>query len=187
MARVRSYEKHIACLESLWNHDIENRLTVVPILELVTKVDHLKFIYLTCNTSEELHYNLRKLKRKRKYGILYLSFHGRPGEIVLDEKPIDLETLAEQMGRGFTDWVVHFGTCATINVEKQRIIEFINETNVSLVLGYKIDVPWIESAALDILLFDWLQSYKDMRSFWFNFRKRHADLVALTGLTAFHR
>jgi hypothetical protein len=187
MARAKDYRKNIACLESLWNQNIENRLNVVPILELVSKVERVKYTYMTCNTSEELKYNLGKLKQKRGYGILYLSFHGNPGEIVLDEKAIDLETLAVLMGKGFTDWVIHFGTCATIDVAKRRILNFIIATEVSMVVGYKNDVDWMDSAALDLLLLDWLQSYKDMQSLWSHFRKRHADLISITGLKAFHR
>ena len=91
------------------------------------------------------------------------------------------------MGKDFSDWVIHFGTCATIDVAKRRILNFIVATEVSMVVGYKNDVDWMDSAALDLLLLDWLQSYKDMRRLWSHFRKRHADLISITGLKAFHR
>ena len=32
-----------------------------------------------------------------------------------------------------------------------------------MVLGYRIDVYWADTAALEFLLLDWLQWYKDMR------------------------
>ena len=117
---------------------------------------------------------------------MYLSFHGHPGEIVVDGSKIKIESLASLMGTGFTDWVVHFGSCETIDTEKQRIYDFIEATGVSMVLGYKRDVYWAEATALDFLLLDWLQWYKDMRRMWNRFRKNYKDLISITGLKAFH-
>src|SRR5213594_1385314 len=34
MGRTKSHKKNIACLESLWDGNIESRLSVVPLLEL---------------------------------------------------------------------------------------------------------------------------------------------------------
>lgn len=185
-AGSKDYRKNIACLESLWNSNIENRLSVVPILELVSKVNGVRYTYLTCNTREELGHNLGKLKRKRRYGILYLSFHGKPGEVVLDGTSVDLETLATLMDKGFAGWVVHFGTCATIDIPRARMRKFMNATAVAMVLGYGTHVNWVASAALDLLLFDWLQYYGDMRRLWTGFKKSHTGLIANTGLRAFH-
>ena len=187
MGRARSHKKNIACVESLWDGNIESRLSVVPLLELASKVDELKFAYLSCNTEQELKHNLKKLRRKRGYAILYLACHGRPGEIVLDESSVDMEELAAIMGDGFTNWVIHFGTCATISVEPARISRFIAATQVSMVLGYKTDVDWIDSAALDLVLFDRLQEYRDMHRFWETFKRRYRDLIGVTGLRAFLR
>jgi hypothetical protein len=187
MARVKSYRKKIACVESLWDTNIEQRLSVIPIVKLTSKLHNLKFTHLTCNTKEELKHNLKKLKRKSGYGILYLSFHGHPGEIVVDGSKLKIESLASLMGTGFANWVVHFGTCETIDIEKARIFNFIEATGVSMVLGYRKDVYWVDATALDFLLLDWLQSYRDMRRMWNGFRKNYKDLISLTGLRAFHR
>ena len=186
MARVKSYRKKIACLESLWDSDVEKRLSVIPIVKLASKLHDLKFTHLTCNTQEELKHNLKKLKRKPGYGILYLSFHGHPGEIVVDGFKMKIESLASFMGTGFTNWVVHFGTCETIDTEKDRIYDFIEATGVSMVLGYKIDVCWVDATALDFLLLERLQWYKDMRKMWKRFKKNYKDLISITGLRAFH-
>src|SRR5262245_44189804 len=113
MGRTRSHKKNIACLESLWDGKLENRLSRVPMLDLASRVDDVRFAYLTCNTEDELRYNLGKLKHKRGYGILYLCCHGKPGELLLDNARIDIERLSTFMRDGFTDWVVHFGTCST--------------------------------------------------------------------------
>lgn len=187
MGRARSHKKNIACVESLWDGNIESRLSVVPLLELASRVDDVKFSYLTCNTEEELKYNLNKLKKRRGYGILYLSCHGRPGELVLDQTSVEVEKLSQYMGDGFANWVVHFGSCATINIPHARISRFIASTKVSMAMGYRTDVDWIDSAAVDLLLFDWLQEYRDMHRFWVYFKRRYRDLIAATGLRAFVR
>jgi hypothetical protein len=188
MGQARSHKKNIACVESLWDGNIESRLSVVPLLELTSRVDDIRFSYLTCNTVEELQYNIEKFKRRRGYGILYLSFHGRPGELVLDGRAsVEIEKLAQYMGDGFANWVVHFGSCATINVPQARISRFIATTGVSMVLGYKKDVDWIDSAAIDLILFDRLQEYTHMHRFWEQFKPRYRDLIGVTGLRAFLR
>jgi hypothetical protein len=55
-----------------------------------------------------------------------------------------------------------------------------------MVLGYQKYVYWKESVALDFILLDWLQWYKDMRRMWHRFRKNYKDLTSNTGLRAFH-
>jgi len=50
VTRINNYKKHIACLESLWNKDLDHVLNVAPILELVTKLYAVKHSRLTCNT-----------------------------------------------------------------------------------------------------------------------------------------
>ena len=188
-ALTRQHRKGIICLESLWDQDLEShrRLSMAPILDLVSKLNQIKVIYLSCNTEEELRYNLYKIKRRPGYGILYFAFHGSPGEIHLDAGPIDLEKLASFMGRGFVDWVVHFGTCSTIDTDRGRIAGFLEATGISMLAGYKKDVIWTESAALDLLFLTLIQNYKNMRSFWKKFRKSYAGLISSTGFNVIPR
>jgi len=186
MARARDHRTNIACLESLWNSDVENRLSVVPILDLVCRINRVRYSHLTCNTREELAYNLGKLGRKRGYRVLYFSLHGKPGEIVLDGGRIDLESLAPMMGRRFSGWAVHFGCCSTIAVPRRRIRNFMRATGAAMVSGYGRDVNWVATAALDLILFDWFQYYGDTRLLWKTFSRSNRELIARTGLHAFH-
>src|SRR2546425_10356259 len=54
MGRTKSPKKNIACLESLWDGNIESRLSVVPLLELASSVDEIRFSSLTGHTDERL-------------------------------------------------------------------------------------------------------------------------------------
>jgi hypothetical protein len=162
-------------------------MSVGPILELTSKRRNIKSILLTCNTMEELKYKLEISPRKRGYGLLYLAFHGKPGLIVMDGTPVEIEVLAGLMGKRFADWSIHFGSCATMNIEKYRVSNFLLATGALIVTGYQKYTDWMEASALDLLLLDWVQNYRDMRKFWDGFRKTYRDLVQMTGLAAFHR
>ena len=183
---ARDHRANIACLESLWNAELENRLSVTPILDLVSRINRTRYTHLTCNTREELAHNLGKLGRGRGYRLLYFSLHGKPGEIVLDAGRADLESLAGMMGTRFAGWAVHFGCCSTIAVPPRRIRNFMDATRVAMVSGYGKDVNWVATAALDLIFFDWFQYYGDMRLMWKTFSRSNRELIARTGLRAFH-
>jgi hypothetical protein len=187
MNRAKSYVKHIACLESFWNDDIEHRLSVVPILELLTKMNGTRFVALSSNTYFEFLFNLELIQHKRGFKILYLAFHGYRGGIYLPDTKIDIEDLSEVMKKSFRNWIIFFNSCQALKVEKSRIYDFISKTGVMMVMGYKEKLNWIDGAALDLLLLDWLQYYKDMASFWDRFRRLYKDLVRITGLEVYHQ
>jgi hypothetical protein len=183
MTRSTSYSKRIACLESLWHTDLEDHWSVRPILEVVATIQDVKLAHLSCNTEPEFAYNLKMLAKRRADGILYLAFHGGPGELYLaDDTAISLEALSEYMGTRFTDWTIHFGCCSTVRVEPERVQAFIEATRVKMVIGYTKDVDWIESSAMDLLIFQALQQYVDLHACWRALQKRYPDLIARTGL-----
>ncbi len=179
-----SRKRNIACLESLSSEHMESRLNVVPLLDVVSRLWKIKYSHLTCNTAGELDYNLGLLC-KRNYGILYLAFHGAPGSISLhDGTDVTLSNLAEMMGEKFGDWIVHFGSCRTVGSSRQ-MTDFVEQTGVALATGYTKNVDWAESAALELLLFQQLQSHQSLKVAWRGVENNYGDLVALTGLWAF--
>lgn len=185
MPRVPKYLKNIACLESLWDEDLENRLSVLPILELTARTTSAKFIYLTCNTQEELEHNLGLFKRKPSYGILVLAFHGVTGKIELGDKLVNLKALAKMMGKRFRGWVVHVASCSTVMIDEDQLTQFVEATGVAMVMGYTKLVDWTEGAVMDLLLLRWLQYYRDLGALWKHLLKNYPDLMELTGLQAF--
>jgi hypothetical protein len=187
VAKSKSYLKSIVCLESFWNHDIENRLTVKPILDIACTKYYLKATYLSCNTLQELAFNLTIAPIKSGYSILYLCFHGFRGGIYMPGLMVDIETIAEFMGMRYSNFIVHFGSCSTLNIEKKRILDFMKKTKILMAIGYKRRANWIESSALDLLLLNHIQHYRDMRKFWTGFKKAYRPLVRLTGMEAFHK
>jgi hypothetical protein len=180
---LKSYKKNIFCLESLWDENIEQKLSVLPILELVAKLDDVKLVHLSCNTIAEFEYNIRLISRKKSYKILYLAFHGSIGKIhFADKSELDLNDIADILGNHFRDWVIHFSSCNTLEVDDDALSEFVDETNVGLVTGYTKTVDWAESAAFELLLFHWLQYYKSPRHLWNYLQKTFPDLIEVNGL-----
>ena len=179
-----AHKRNIACLESLSDEHRQNRLNVVPLLDVIAGIWGAKYIHLTCNTAGELSYNL-DLLCKRNYGILYLAFHGSPGAVYLHgNTAVTLAELAEMMGEKFGDWVVHFGSCRTLGSSRQ-MADFVEQTGVALATGYTKNVDWAESAALDLLLFQKLQSHQSLKVAWRNVENNYGDLVEITGLRAY--
>ena len=142
---------------------------------------------MTCNTLEELAFNLTVAPNKNGYSILYFAFHGFPGGIHLPGVKVDIETIAAFMGKRYSNWVVHFGSCSTLKIKKRRILNFMEKTNILLATGFKRAVNWEEATVLDLLLFSSIQRYKNMRKFWIGFKKAYRPLVRLTGMEAFHK
>ncbi len=184
MARAADYVKQIACIESL--ADREEKLSTRPFLEYVASVQGIRLSFAACDTPDELTEGLRTLARLRKDGILYIALHGGPGEIYLaDGTTLSLEDFAELLGERFEGWVLHFGSCSTLKASERRLEAFVERTGIPLLLGYTRTVDWIESSAMDMLIFQALQQYVDLRACWRFLERRYASLIECTGLSAY--
>lgn len=159
-----SRSKGIYCIEGLWESDIKNKATVLPMLELLEKRDICKFIYHDCATREELEFYLGKWKRKsviEKYPILYLTFHGKPGSILISPREeYTLKQLGEFLYEKCYGKIIYFGSCSTLNLNKREVKNFLFNINAIAAIGYKTDVEWIKATACDLLVFDALQRDK---------------------------
>lgn len=148
---------NILCIESDWSESIDlPKQSVYPLLELIQMEYKIKILHLNCNTFEEFQHDLNLANRK--YGIIYLAFHGKPGKLLIQNKEITLDELAEIMKKKFTRCGIHFASCNTLNVPKTAIQNFIEKTGVSFVSGYKKSVYWIPSAAVDLVYLDYIIS-----------------------------
>lgn len=176
-------KRNIACLESLWDNRTDNRLSVIPMLEIISKNWNVKFSHLICNTEEELRYDLHLLC-KRNYGILYLAFHGSPGNIHLHGDNISLSDLAKMMDCKFKDWIIHFGSCSTLR-KRREVFEFVEKTKVKLVTGFTRQVYWIESTAFELMLFENFLHFKNPKIACRNLLEKHPSFAEATGFKIF--
>jgi hypothetical protein len=185
MAKTNSPKK-ILCFEGLWDNNLEQRLSVKPLLETISKLNGIKFTHCSCNTVSEFQfhlYNFTASKIISKYSILYLAFHGHSGRIVLsDQEQLMLEELAELMGQRFRGWSVLLSSCSILCLGEKRIKNFVKQTEVGLVVGYRKDVDWGESISLDLIILDHLVNYSYLAWMRKRIETRYPDLVAATGL-----
>ena len=186
MARTYPHKKKILCLEGLWDNNLEQRLSVKPLLEIISKLNGIRFTHCPCNTVSEFQfhlYNFTSSKIASKYKILVLAFHGYSGRIVLsDQEQLNLEELADFMGQRFRGWSVLLSCCSILCLGEKRIKNFIKQTQVGLVIGYRKAVDWGESVSFEFIILDHLVNYSYLAWMRKRIETRYPDLVAATGL-----
>ena len=158
-------KKGIYCLEGLWDHhNIQDKSTVLPILDLLEKRNYCDYIYHDCATKEEIEFFLEKWKLKSvsdKFPILYFAFHGEEGSIFLcNKKKYTIAELGDFLEGKCFGKVIYFGSCSTLKIENKIIKGFLEKTGAIAAIGYKTDVDWIQSAACDLFVFEALQHDK---------------------------
>jgi hypothetical protein len=190
MYRTVTHPKNIAVLEGYWSDDAEHRLSVAPLLKLLSRRDGTRYVMLFSSTFEEFQFNLEIARTVKRGGILVLGFHGSPGKIHLLAGKMTIEDLSAWLGKDFGKkkypWIIFFDSCLTLNVEKERIQDFMASTGIRTVIGFKKKVDFVDAAAIDLLLLDWLQFYTSVPRLWKRFRKVYKDLVAISGLEVHH-
>lgn len=167
-------------MESFWDSRLEDRLNVLPVLELLEKTDTCKYIHLSCNTTAELEYNLR-LVGQRRPGVLYLAFHGSPGKVHIGKRTkLPLDDLAAIMGGKFRNWIIHLGSCSIFRAPS-AVKRFADDTQASLLTGFTTEVGWIESAAFELLLFQQFAMFRSPRIICRNILRKHSEFAEQLG------
>lgn len=160
----------IFCLETIWFDERSNPSTR-SLLELLERYQGTPFVYRDISTWEELDFCLGRWvgrsMRKKDYrlddlGILYLGFHGSPGEISLrddlshaqDEDEVDLaaigESLTHKSNYDCSGCVVHFASCSVLRAPA-KTKEFKEQVGAACVSGYRKDVNSRESWAFELM------------------------------------
>lgn len=157
--------KGIYCIEGLWEeYNIEDKSSILPILELLEKRGYCGYIYHDSATIEEFEFYLNKWKTKKiseKYPILYLAFHGDKNVIYINNKTIyTLEQLGELLENKCSGKILYFGSCSTLNLDKRKVKSLLERTDAIAAIGYKSKVDWIQSTACDLFVFEALQDDK---------------------------
>ena len=157
--RRRNY---IFCIEGNWEARLSGRATVRPVLDLLEANAGVRYIYRDCSTHEELDFLLDKWRQKgyADYRILYLAFHGYPGEILISSGVrVTLEQLGERLCCRTGQRLVYFGACSVLRVDRRRVKRLLRRAGIKAACGYTNDVDWIPSTALDLLALDTLSRF----------------------------
>jgi hypothetical protein len=187
--RKKTYPKHVFCIEGNWEERLSGTITVRPVLELLHLNAGVRFIYRDCSTKAEMEYFVRKWQQQgyADYGILYLAFHGSPGELVIDgNTSMSLVELGDLIDFRPRQRLVYFGACSVLKGDERPIKTFLKRSGVRAVCGYETDVDWMKSAALDLIAVNELQRFSTThRGLAAAERSIHESTRALSGKLGF--
>lgn len=160
----KTYKKNIFCLEADWVKNLKYQYSIKPMLELVSKSLNIDYVWKSINNLEGFKFYLHEITKTKydKYKIIYLAFHGLPNEISVNNEFLNLDDLGDILRNKLKDKIVYFGSCLTLDVEKDQIYEFLNKTGAVCVIGYGESIPFIKSTMFDSIVIEKLQSLKDM-------------------------
>jgi hypothetical protein len=171
------------CLEGEWDSDLRKRTSVVPVLELLERLRVIKVIHRKVATIGEVeHYlNLWSQARYADYPVLYLAAHGERGWLSWSNgNHTSLDDLAEILGDSANNCYIHLGSCSTLFNENETRA-FVKKTGARALLGFRVDVGWVESAAFETLLLPKLAEYaptkKTARTFFNTMMGLQGDLA----------
>lgn len=153
----------VFCLEGEWHSDLENRASVLPLLDMLERLGEVKAIHRDVGTKDEAARYLGKYAQRGydDYRVLYLAAHGDRGRLrwsnrnfmALDELGRILGTIPED--RSF---YVYLGSCLTM-FRTPQVKRLVIESGAKAVIGYRNDVYWLESAAFELMLLPLLANH----------------------------
>lgn len=135
---------------------MRDRRSVKPLLTLLEQIEVARSIHRDVATVDELQYYAGKWQESRydDYKVLYLAMHGNEGSVFLGRDQVDLDEL-EQMLRGACKGkAIYFGSCLTLRMDPKRLQKFARVTGARAVVGYRKSVPWLRTAAFEVLLLE---------------------------------
>ncbi len=158
-------------IESDWEevseeeYNSSRKKSILPLLECIKGINsEFSYIYKTANTEEELIYclkNFLRLKEDEKEYVLVFCGHGKLGKIRLgagdEHNEFSLEELSKicvSIDKNiFDNTLVHFDSCYIFRASTKRLNDFISKTSAITVTGFSESVSFIESYALELMLF----------------------------------
>jgi hypothetical protein len=162
---MNGFSKGVFCLEGDWWNNLKQPSSIEPILQLVDQQQTHKRRHIHCDvaTREEFFFFLKKWSQKayRSHPILYLGFHGEPGQIYLGamhrSPAVTLKEIADALEGKCDGRVFVFGSCETVKAGPWSMKKFLERTQALAVCGYAREIAWMQSAALDLLILTAMQ------------------------------
>ncbi len=188
MKLSESYRKHVFCLECDWDKDLRNKSSILAALDFMQTNCFVKYIHRACGTKNNLFYYLNQwsLKKYKDYSICYLAFHGQPGYLQVGKEEVTLEEIAERLEGKCNDKIIHLGSCLVLDVDPDRIKEFITKTKALCVCGFQTEIDFLESSVLDMLVIDLLQEYKDVKKVERELKKNYGKILKRLNFKIFY-
>lgn len=178
--------KKLFCIESDWDSQPQREKSILPLLECIKGVyPEFEYIYRTANTKEELIYCLKKFKSIRKltndfYTIVFCG-HGRTGIFTLGDGINGIQLTLKKLGEIcqsvnknlFLHQHVHFDSCSILKTPDSNLDLFTEMTGAEAVTGFSRNVDFIDSYALEMVLFETLLNSNNIKKGLQKFDKKH--------------
>lgn len=176
-------DNKIFCLETEWTqsvHDMKYESQAKPLLEFLNNSSGIGYTFRQIATKADFDYYINHLTRPsyKDFDIVYLAFHGTPGEIDFPDRGsyggkdgIGLLDFAQENPGIFEDKTVHFGSCNTLRTDENIIQEFKRLTKAQMITGYRKSVEMTGSFIFELWLLNALYNHPDYRA------KRLMDLA----------
>ncbi len=147
----------VFCVESYWSDALTDESSVRGLLDCLAGARQLKTAHRVVHSRDGLLGRLQQWSspRSRSFGVCYLAFHGAPGALYAGDDEVTLDDLAVALEGRCAGRRLHVGACSA-GAKEADLRELRRVTGAQWVSAYTKDVDWIESAALDLLLLDWL-------------------------------
>ena len=164
----------ILCLETIWFDEVDNPSTR-HLLDLLKSLSGVQYVYRDISTAEELKFHLGRWVGRNtpiknyalgEYGILYLGFHGSPGQISVqgdlvghgaDDDGVDLDKIAgfllDEAEYDCSGCVIHFASCSVLRSDAQ-VRKFKDRVGAAGVSGYTKSVDSILSWSFELMYLD---------------------------------
>lgn len=165
----------IYCLETIW-FDPSDQTSLRPMMDWMHFRHGTPYVHRSAVTREEFFRHLEAWMEcdsgDEKYSILLLAYHGDVDQILLnddgecddaglwvpdEDSVVTLEEIGVVLEGSCEEKVIHFSSCATVNVNNDQIEDFLSITGASAVSGYLEYVDWMESMAFEMLYMEEIQ------------------------------
>jgi hypothetical protein len=157
----------VFCVEGEWDHNLASRGSVLPTLELLERLNSIRFIHRDTATPQELRYFLDRwlLRKYDDYSVGFFAMHGEPTKLWLnDSHDVGLGEVASWMSGKCQGKKLYFGSCSVLQASDDTLVEFLRETKATLLCGFTKDVDWVESAAFETVVLNSLANSATARS-----------------------
>ena len=158
----------VFAFEGDWHQNLRNMSSMRPTLETLRDIfgaDGLEFSHRRIGTADELEYYVDKWLSEEHgesyddYRVGYFAFHGGQGLISPGGGDVSLDDLAGWINGRAQGRTLYFASCSTLDLETERIKDFLRSTGARAVVGSTKSVANLELAAFDLLLLDSLAYY----------------------------
>ncbi len=178
----------IFCLEGDWDDSVRNRESVLPVLELLERLNEAQFYHRDVTTPHELEHHLTKLRRfsRARFPVVYLASHGseQDGELKIDlgGSTLSLNEVGRLLAGKLSGRILYFGSSLIGTARDHALMQLADATGARAVVGYEAEVSWLESAAFDLLLLPRLVSAKRVDTIFRGLLEHNSSMSAAVGL-----